>query len=904
MEINEATNKKNDVLSIIMSIKSDLPAQNKYCKLSDLSNEASVESFFVLRLLADLEYKDSEIRTKKAIDELKVPKGRKRELYRPDYLIVCTQLPRWIIDAKATNEKIEDWTYQCAGYSLEVNRKYKEKPLHFYMITNGLLTRVYRWDQEEPVMSLRFSDFSSDNPKYQALHGLLGAKIMRSGKVDDSAPIVLHKLRGPREMAEVKKAFVRCHQIIWDSPEGIGPHAAFLRFLKLLFVKLWEDRRLRNKPDLLEQICRGDGVPASEVRFSRRWIEEQEKNTPNPVATLLFQELARLLDNERAQGKRKRIFDVGEQLDLSPGIIKRVVEKLENLYLFGVDEDLNGRMFETFLVAEMRGKKLGQFFTPRSVVHMMVQLAQLHAGRDKVERVLDGSCGTGGFLIEALTEMRGQVWNNKSLSDDEKKRLLNEVSNEAIFGIDVGSDPNMARIARLNMYLHGDGGSRVYMTDALKPTPRPLPNDDPETRAEVVELQKALAGGLLFDVVLTNPPFSKTYKAVVPEEKQVLNLYMLATYGGKVRSSLRSSVMFIERYWNLLRPGGRLLMVIDDEVLSGSKFAVERTFIRNHFIIRAIISLSGDAFQQVGSRAKTSVLYLIKRVGDACENQPSIFRWESRYVGLDDVPPKTRASVAEQAMKEASEETREIMEAFLSFLNGDGEQWVVTPERIGDRLDVKNLCRYSAQKLEPTWQIAGADSDILGNLVVRIEEPVDLIPDKTYIYLKVRYNGEGALRGESSLGREITYRQMLKAKAGDIVISKFNAVNGAVCVFPADLEDCVISPMFYVLRVKPGVKIDPWYLWAILVSPAVLAEWLSDATGVGRHPVEWETFRKQSIPLLPYPQQKTIGNLYRQAREHELEIPRCKSTAREVLAVLGLDNKEARERLARAKPPK
>ena len=94
------------------------PAQNKYCKSSDLSNEASVEAFFVLRLLADLGYEDSEIRTKKAIDELKIAKGRKREPYRPDFLLVCKKLPRWIIDAKSVDERIEDWTYQCADLPL------------------------------------------------------------------------------------------------------------------------------------------------------------------------------------------------------------------------------------------------------------------------------------------------------------------------------------------------------------------------------------------------------------------------------------------------------------------------------------------------------------------------------------------------------------------------------------------------------------------------------------------------------------------------------------------------------------------------------------------------------------------------------------------------------------------
>jgi type I restriction enzyme M protein len=53
----------------------------------------------------------------------------------------------------------------------------------------------------------------------------------------------------------------------------------------------------------------------------------------------------------------------------------------------------------------MRGEALGQFFTPRSVVKFMVKLAKLRATREKMDLVLDGCCGTAGFLIEAMADM-------------------------------------------------------------------------------------------------------------------------------------------------------------------------------------------------------------------------------------------------------------------------------------------------------------------------------------------------------------------------------------------------------------------------------------------------------------------------------------------------------------------
>jgi type I restriction enzyme M protein len=398
------------------------------------------------------------------------------------------------------------------------------------MLTNGLLTRIYVWDQEEPILSLRFGDFVEKNAKYETLCRLLSANIVRLGwnKVMEKN-IKGHLLKRP-VMDDVKKAFLRCHRIIWKT-EKMSPQAAFMEFAKILFVKLWEDRRLRDNPVLLELIGRGDPLPINEVRFSNYWIKEQETNNSNPIDALLFRHLVDYLEQEITRRRRKRIFEPNEKLNISPGTIKRVVKEMENYYLFGIDEDLNGRMFEAFLVATMRGKELGQYFTPRTIVKLIIRLSNLkaHPGENGIEKIIDACCGTGGFLIEALTEMRRQIWDNRSLSTTERDEMLDYVSNQAIFGIDAGRAPMVARIARINMYLHGDGGSRVYMTDALKDPPEPSLADSIEVSAEVDELRELLKNGIKFDVALTNPPFSMDYSSNVPEEKEILDTYKLSS---------------------------------------------------------------------------------------------------------------------------------------------------------------------------------------------------------------------------------------------------------------------------------------------------------------------------------------------------------------------------------------
>jgi type I restriction enzyme M protein len=877
--------------------------KNKYCSSIDLTNEASVETFFVIRLLKDLGYEDKEIKTKQSIEDLRVGKGRKRgESYKPDFIITTKNKPRWIIDAKGVNEQIENYTYQCSNYSLQINQKYEDTPLRFYMLTNALLTRIYQWDKEDAVMSLRFSDFVEGNIKYKALKNLLSANNARNGftQINKTPSSLGHLLTRPT-MDTIKKTFLKCHRIIWKS-EKMSPQSAFVEFAKLLFVKLWEDRRLRDNPVLLAAISNNDSLPVEEVRFSTRWIKEQESNTPNPVDTILFNQLVSSLEQEIAARKRKRIFRADERLELSPGTVKSAVAELEDYYLFGIDEDLNGRMFEAFLTATMRGQALGQYFTPRSIVKLMTRLANLQAHPALIEKVIDGCCGTGGFLIEALSEMRKQIYNNRSLTSTQRTKFLEEIANKAIFGIDAGNNPPITRIARINMYLHGDGGSRIYRTDALRNIPAPSGADTPEVIQEVDEL-RGLLENTKFDVILTNPPFSMDYSLSVPDEKDVIEDYELLSFGGKKRNSLRSSVMFIERYCRILREGGRLLSVIDDSVLAGKNYPFVRDFIRQHFIIKAIISLHGDAFRRSGARAKTSILYLVKKKNNN-ETQGSCFVYESSCVGRDDVPPKTRPSDSEKARNLAIQEMDEILNDFRFYEKGQVGPWLVSPDKLNDRLDAKHLKPWSVSVLEKTWKIAGASSDLLENIFDLIENEVTTDANFRYTFLRVTYDGK-AEKGETVLGKEVSYSKIYKAKVNDIIISNINAVNRAIAVMPDGLDDLLISPAFSILRIKPSFvnNIDPIYVWSVLRTSAIVAEWLSHTTGFGRHYVDWNLIRKQRIPLLPYPKQLHIGNIFRELMKKEQEILLKQKAASDEIAALGLDDIRAKDRLIKAKPP-
>ena len=592
-------------------------ARNIFCRLADLSNEASVEDYFASRLIQALGYQDSQIKPKHSLDALAVGRGRQRDKYKPDYALLYGGVPRCIIEVKGIDENLDHWIEQCSGYCLALNRKFGQgNPVKYFLLSNAIKTILYEWDKDDPVLELDFSEFTTGNPKYEHLISIIGHSTIATSSAEPLSvdPATFRFARPTTSRA--RQLFSTCHRAIWKS-EGYGPGPAFMAFVKLMFVKLWADQNIRYS-STASPLFAGDPdvvmLPPSLVTFSTHWIEQREAEGITSPINDMFIQLRNEIERDIELRRKKRIFEKDEDLGLRPDTVSDVVRRLQHIDLFGIDEDLNGRLFETFLNATMRGRDLGQFFTPRSVVKMMTQIANLQATREHQDKVIDGCCGSGGFLIEALTVMRNKIRENRSLSIPEKEGLINTIVNDCLYGVDYGQDPPLARIARINMYLHGDGGSRIYYADTLDKAVDSTTRRDPEVIQNMEELREQVDVNQ-FDVVLTNPPFSMVKELKNPSEQRVLQQYELARpskSSAKLRNSLRSSVMFLERYYDILKPGGRLITVLDDTLLSSASFKYVRDFIRTRFLVRAIISLPGDTFKRSGSRVKTSVLVLEK----------------------------------------------------------------------------------------------------------------------------------------------------------------------------------------------------------------------------------------------------------------------------------------------------
>jgi type I restriction enzyme M protein len=616
---------------------------NKFCKLRNLRSESDVEQNFIVRLLDDLGFTEDYRETKASLTLATIDKGKRRRRYVPDYVCYLDSdhtRPVLVVDAKIPTGNVMEGVEDAQLYASVMRRSLKgdPKPEQFCIGSTGVATVVLHYDSNVPRHSLSFGDFTDGNERFEGFKAELSRSSSTYRAISGANDFNFTK----PDIKTVRALFEACHDVIWKR-EFESPVPAFWEFCKLMFIKLHEDRNLHTNAKLKPLLQAGQPLPISQVMFSVDYLDRVTNDSnPNPVATI-FETIRDQLESQVLSGEKKRIFDSDERLGLAPLTIRRVVELLEHHDLIQIDEDLNGRLFQTFLSATMRGKQLGQFFTPRTVVDFMCNLADLRVTREApyAPLVLDACCGTGGFLIEAMAHLTKQLKDGplaSLLSAREKQRIERAIKDDRLIGIDAGKDPPVARIARINMYLHGDGGSRIYFADALDKQVRIPATTSPEHKGELRQLHALFVGptAIQADVVLTNPPFSMKKEKKEKDQEEILKEYTSAyvqKHGArKLRSSLKSNVMFLERYRDLLRPGGVLLTVIDESVLNTVSAADHRESLFNHFYIRAIISLPQDAFVDAGANVKTSVLFL-ERKEEPSQDQPVTFYGRSNNIG-------------------------------------------------------------------------------------------------------------------------------------------------------------------------------------------------------------------------------------------------------------------------------
>lgn len=812
--------------------------KNMFCALSDLTNEASVESWFVDPLLKKLGYTSGDIKLKTSLKEIKVGSGSKSALFKPDYVIMIDDVPAMVVEAKSTAQSVDDYIYQCSSYCLELNKSFDYNPCHYFLISNGLETRFYQWDNKNPLLILDFADITATSDGWKKLVKLAAKKAITAKATTLRKTIEGSAFPfGPVSLDVLSQKFQKIHQYIWTK-EKKSPSASFEELIKILFIKLKMDR-------IIHQKLGPNPEPSySDMIFSNHWISAQTE-AESPINDPLFRNLVRELEKEIQENKKKRIFDTDEKINLGRDTIKWIVKELQHIDLGGMEEDIHGRMFETFLDATTRGRELGQFFTPRDIVSLMVGLAELNVTKDSVSTVLDACCGSGGFLISAMAQMTDKANALKGLTNTQRDSLLDTIRHTALYGIDAGSDPAIHRIARMNMYLHGDGGSHIYHADSLDKRVGAVGADSIENTRQLTELRKILLEeGKRFDVILSNPPFSLKYSPNDEEQMEVLNQYELSYLASEgKKSGMLSSVMFVERYKDLVSKDGQILAVIDDSVLSGSSYAPVRDYIRENFIIIAVISLPGDAFRRASARVKTSILIL--RLKQEGETQSDVFMASSISLGLEGkVARRIGIPVAGLEEKKAAEAVA-ITDLYRRFRKGEEVEGVVPASRIADRLDVK-YCIGDSGRRSSLWETKGYEViSIKDALTPASGRKTKVLDEDNYQFLRVNYSGE-VTEGDLVSGEDCSYTQLYAVKKWDILLSNMGVGRGAVGIVPPHHEGKFVSNEYTILTAQ-GEEEAVFYVTA-LRSKEILGDILATTTGMNRGRIKWESIEDVKVP--------------------------------------------------------
>ena len=235
--------------------------------------------------------------------------------------------------------------------------------------------------------------------------------------------------------------------------------------INLLFCKIYDEQ---------------ETAPEETVAF-RAGVDEAAKDVKKRVLGIFDNVKSAVYDD---------VFNKTDTITLDAESVRYVVGELQNYCVMDAERDAIGDAFEVFIGPALRGAE-GQFFTPRNVVKMVVEILDPKPGEN-----IDPSCGSGGFLITALEHVWGHVQTEakrKKWSERQRLRREVQVASDCFHGID--KDSFLAKVSKAHMALIGDGRGRVFCENSLLPP----------TEWHQVTQSKIKLG--TFDVVLTNPPF-------------------------------------------------------------------------------------------------------------------------------------------------------------------------------------------------------------------------------------------------------------------------------------------------------------------------------------------------------------------------------------------------------------
>ena len=397
--------------------------------------------------------------------------------------------------------------------------------------------------------------------------------------------------------------FKTCHNHIYVN-EGMQKQPAFFELLKVIFCK----------------------------------IEDEERSNSDGQLTVKNR-IEKIFDRVKKEKKNAKIFDPNDTIKLNPRTLSYIVSEIQKYSLLNTRIDIKGKAYEEIVGANLRGDR-GEFFTPRNVMAMVVEM--INPTID--EKVLDSSCGTGGFLVTAMTyamkqlkiEFEKETGKLKSeWNDFEKKAFQDKISDMAMnnyFGFDI--NPDLVKATKMNMVMNNDGSGNILQNNSLL-QPHEWTDDFKNRLSVALQIVKKTLINKdsigYFDVIVTNPPFGSK---IPIKDHAILSQFDLAkiwkqdkktgkwTMTERYQSSVSPEILFIERCYQFLKPGGRMGIVLPDALLGSPGTGYIREWLIKNTKIIASVDLHEDTFQPRNG-TQTSVLILQKKTEEEISKEES-----------------------------------------------------------------------------------------------------------------------------------------------------------------------------------------------------------------------------------------------------------------------------------------
>lgn len=513
------------------------------------------------------------------------------------------------------------------------------------------------------------------------------------------------------------------HNVLWGGG-GTDDNDVFSSLVNIILAKIQDESEKKKGEKYDFQIFSfkdGESFESNEQLFER--INE------------LYRRALKQRLNIVDEAKLRKSFVIDEN-KFSLNKLKYTVAELERFSFVDGKNSFNGKdilgdFFEGIIREGFKQTK-GQFFTHINVVKFLLwglQLDKLAIDRVnndlEIPYLIDPSAGSGTFLIEYMkfiTEnlkrrFKDKIHDSRDMEEKFDKWFYpdhreNKWAEEYIWGTEINF--NLGTATKVNMILHGDGSSNIFVKDGLIPFRQYQRNFGKnwlsQSKEDVVYFDKEV--NEVFDCIITNPPFSVDLDN--DTKKNVKNEFI---FGDKKNSEN----LFIERWYQLLKPNGRLGAVLPESVFDTTENKYIRLFIYKYFKAKAVVSLPQLTFEPFTS-TKTSLLFAQKKTKAEIEQWNNLWSEYSKEwsnlktrcenlsaVYLDEKDRKKLPSIKDLTEKEE----KEILAKMLKDYIEEDDQKLSAKEIVEKYKDeLKELCKYDNDTKDifgfvNTWWVFG-----------------------------------------------------------------------------------------------------------------------------------------------------------------------------------------------------